>query len=133
MSSTIIDDRVDVAAASLSAACLVHCLALPILGATMPFLATWSEAEWVHKALVVVAAPLSLLAIFLRVNAPGGRLFALAAVIGVGLLLAAAFAEPLHDVERPVTALGGIVLGGAHIAWWRQHRIRNGSAGVESD
>ena len=124
MCSAVAGNRIDAAAAGVSAACVAHCLALPVLGAATPLLATWSEIEWVHKALVLSAAPLSLLAVLMRSGAPGGRAFALAAITGLGLLIMAAFVETLHDYERPLTALGGVVLGGAHIAWWRRHRLR---------
>ena len=56
----------DASAISLSGLCLAHCLALPLVAASSPLLATWAEAEWVHTAAVAVAAPLSALALWRR-------------------------------------------------------------------
>lgn len=123
MISAASNNRIDIVAAGLSAACVIHCLALPTFAAIAPLIAAWSDIEWVHKALVLTAAPLSLAASLGRSGAPGGRKFMLAAFAGLGLLLLAAFVEAFHEYERLLTALGGIVLGGAHIAWWRRHRI----------
>ncbi|MEM9618897.1 MAG: MerC domain-containing protein [Pseudomonadota bacterium] len=123
MISAASSNRIDIVAAGLSAACVVHCLALPTFAAMAPLLATWSDVEWVHKSLVLTAAPLSLFASLERSGAPGGRKFMLVAFASLGLLLSAAFVEAFHEYERPLTALGGIVLGGAHVAWWRRHRV----------
>lgn len=32
----------------LSALCVLHCVALPVLAALLPALSVWTEAEWVH-------------------------------------------------------------------------------------
>jgi len=114
--------RIDMAAAGLSTLCLVHCLALPLLGASLPLLTTWSEAEWVHKALVLTAAPLSGLSVLLRAARPGGWIFAIVAIAGLSILIAAAFVESLHEFERPLTVVGALILGGAHLVWWFKHR-----------
>ncbi|MEL6360921.1 MAG: MerC domain-containing protein [Pseudomonadota bacterium] len=124
MISTASRGPIDLISAGLSAACIIHCLALPLLGAVSPILASWSEIEWIHKGLVLTAAPLSLAAIIGRSSTRGGQRFALIAMIGLALLIAAVFVERLHDYERPLTVLGGIILGGAHIAWWLSHRHR---------
>ncbi|MEO1015996.1 MAG: MerC domain-containing protein [Pseudomonadota bacterium] len=124
MTSLVAKNRIDIAAAGLSAACLIHCLALPLVAAAAPMIASWSEAEWAHKALVLTAAPISLYAIIERTSARGGRAFAIAAASGLSLLAAGAFVEPLHAYERILTAIGGLTLGGAHIAWWRRHQFK---------
>ncbi|MEM9707005.1 MAG: MerC domain-containing protein [Pseudomonadota bacterium] len=122
MSTAVSSDRADFIAAGLSAACLVHCLALPILSAAAPIFASWADVEWVHKLFVLLAAPVSLSTVFLRIRRAGGIIFSIAACAGLLALLAAAFFEPAHDHERLLTAIGGFVLGGAHLVWWLRHR-----------
>ncbi len=123
MSSVIVNNRVDFIAAGLSAACVAHCLALPILGAFAPLFAAWAELEWIHKVFVLLAAPLSLYAISRRTAMPGWIPFASMALTGLCLMVAAAFVEPLRAYETPLTALGGVLLSSAHIGWWRRHGL----------
>ncbi|MGF1543982.1 MAG: MerC domain-containing protein [Parvularculaceae bacterium] len=125
MTGTTVSKRLDIAASGLSAACVAHCLATPVLGAMVPFFASWAEIEWLHKALVLTAAPLSLFAIVSRSKIRGGRTFAIAALIGLGLLLTAAFMEAAHAYETELTALGGVVLVCAHMSWWLAHRAKS--------
>ena len=108
-------DRRDAMATTLSGLCLLHCLALPALAVLVPALATLAEAEWVHRALVLIAIPLSV-SVALRVRRPA---FVAAVVVGLGLLSAAAFVHVLEPYETPLTVLGAITLGTAHgLRWW---------------
>ena len=106
----------DASAIGLSGLCLIHCLALPLLAALTPALAAWSGAEWIHGAVVVVAVPLSALALWRR----GQRLSVIApALLGLGLLALGALHWPTHDLETPITVAGSLALAGAHVANWR--------------
>lgn len=49
----------DSSAIALSGLCLLHCLALPLLAATLPLLGAWSRAEWIHVMFATAAVPLS--------------------------------------------------------------------------
>ncbi len=49
----------DSSAIALSGLCLLHCLALPLLAATLPLLGAWSRAEWVHVVFATAAVPMS--------------------------------------------------------------------------
>ena len=62
----------DSAAIGVSTLCIIHCLALPLLVVALPALAVVAEVEWVHKALVLVAAPVSLFALT-RLQSVEGR------------------------------------------------------------
>ncbi|MEM7054169.1 MAG: MerC domain-containing protein, partial [Pseudomonadota bacterium] len=53
----------DFSAISLSALCLIHCLALPLLAAGLPVIGVLSQAEWFHQLLVLLALPVTVLAI----------------------------------------------------------------------
>lgn len=110
----------DVSAISLSALCLIHCLALPFLAAALPVAASLSEAEWLHKAFVLAALPVSGWVIFRERAARRATWFTPLALAGLALLLAAAFAEPLHDYETPLTVTGAALLACAHGLRWRR-------------
>ncbi len=108
----------DAGAIALSALCLVHCLALPLFASTLPVLGTLAEAEWVHRLLVFLAAPIPIIAV---VTDPKGRRlveFAILAFLGIGMLLSAAFIEALHDHETAITVVGACILSVAHIRRW---------------
>ncbi|MEO0465572.1 MAG: MerC domain-containing protein [Pseudomonadota bacterium] len=107
----------DSAALGLSGLCLIHCLALPLMAAALPALASVAEAEWLHKAFVVAALPVSLVAM----ARGGGAVFTGLALVGLALLLAGAFAEPLHDYETALTVAGALILSAAHLWRWRRH------------
>jgi hypothetical protein len=113
----------DIGAIGLSALCLVHCLALPLLAAALPLAGDWARAEWVHPLFVAIAAPLSLGALWL--NSRGAKrppaLLAMAAA-GLALLLAGAFGGGLEHV---LTVAGSLTLVAAHLWNWRR---RHGEA-----
>lgn len=112
---------IDASAVTLSGLCLIHCLALPLAVAFLPLAGVVAEAEWVHKAFVAAALPLSAWAITRSGHMKGRAVFVLLAVSGLALLVAAAFVEALHDFETPLTVLGALLLASAHIWRWRMH------------
>ncbi|MEO0982371.1 MAG: MerC domain-containing protein [Pseudomonadota bacterium] len=111
----------DVSAVSLSGFCLVHCLALPLAAAFLPAAGALAEAEWLHRAFVIAALPISLAAMARSRNMRGAAGFMLAAGVGLALLIAGAFVEALHDFETPLTVAGALLLASAHLWRWREH------------
>lgn len=107
----------DGSAIGLSGLCLIHCLALPVAAALSPMLFTWSEAEWVHLAFVLLAAPLSAAA--LMMTQP--RRPAAIALAAAGLALMA-LALAFHRAETVMTVMGGLVLATGHLLNWRGRR-----------
>ena len=105
----------DASAIGLSVLCVAHCLALPILAASSPAFSAWAGTEWVHAVVILVAAPLSALALW----HPGqSRL-----VIGLGiagvLLLGLGLAHwPPGIGETALTVAGSLALAGAHLRNW---------------
>ena len=99
----------DGSAIGLSGLCLIHCLALPFAAAFVPLLGVWSEAEWVHLAVVILAAPLSAGALLL--SRPRNAAAIGLALPGLALLVAALAA---HAVETVLTVAGGMALAAAH-------------------
>ena len=116
---------IDASAITLSGLCLIHCLALPLMAAFLPLAGVVAEAEWVHKAFVLAALPLSGFAIARGWNRGAGAGFILLAIGGLSLLLAAAFMEALHDYETPLTVLGALALASAHVWRWLHHARRH--------
>ncbi len=106
---------IDGTAITLSGLCLIHCLALPLLSASLPIVGAWAEAEWLHKTFVVAALPFSLMALL----AKGTSWIVRGLIIsGLSLLIAGAFVEALHDYETQLTVLGGLALATGHILRW---------------
>ena len=98
--------------------CLVHCLVLPVVAAFLPLAGALAEMEWIHKVLALTALPITVLAIIRHRNGKVGISFALPAVLGLSLLLAAGFVERLEDFETPLTTIGAMILAAAHIWRW---------------
>jgi len=108
---------IDGFAISLSGACIVHCLCLPILISVLPIMEIWVNQEWVHKLIVLLALPTTGLAL---INIAQRRfLISVTMIIGIVLLLIAAFIPALHDHETPLTVSGAIILAGGHVLRWR--------------
>lgn len=119
----------DGAAVCLSAACLIHCLALPVLISVAPWIVPGVFAdERFHLWAVALALPLSLVGIGLGVRVH--RHAAVIALAGAGLL--ALISGALWAEEGwPETALsvaGAGMLAGAHLLNFRLRR----SAGTRS-
>ncbi len=108
----------DGAAVGLSFMCLIHCLALPVVSAFLPLAGVLAEAEWIHKLLVLIALPVTVLAIARHQKSSVRFSFIIPAIIGLSLLIAAAFVEALHDLETQLTTIGAILLAFAHTWRW---------------
>lgn len=111
----------DTSAITLSGLCLVHCLALPLLATALPLASVLAEAEWVHKAFVITAIPISLYAMLQGRRDGVGAVFIGLASLGLALLTSAAFIESLHDHETALTVSGALCLATAHIFRWVRH------------
>lgn len=113
----------DLCAVALSSACLLHCLALPLLASALPLLSHFSESHTVHVALVMMAAPITLWIVWDVLKSGGGRLFALVALTGLSLMLLAVLVPVLEQFEVELTVAGVLLLGGAHLWRWNHHRV----------
>lgn len=104
----------DLAAIGLSGLCMAHCLALPLAAALLPVAGVWAEAEWVHWAFALTAAPISLWTLTRR---PAVQPLAFGAT-GLGLLFAGAVDFPAHEAETLITVTGSLMLTAAHGMNW---------------
>jgi len=106
----------DGAAVGLSALCLIHCLALPLLVAGLPFLAQFSEGH-LHAQMLVIVLPLSIVALGLGFR--HHRSTTIVSAGAVGMLLLTAGATVAHSqlglaADRLFTIAGALVLATAH-------------------
>jgi len=109
--------KMDLAGLVLSAACLLHCLALPVALVAAPTLAVWlGETETtVHWALFAIAAVVSGGALYAGFRRHGATL--VVAVGAVGLLVMAVAAAHLFgtSLEAALTLVGASILALAHV------------------
>ena len=117
-------DWVERTAVCASFACLVHCLALPILLAALPALSSALPVpESFHTGMIVLAVPASSVALWSG-RAHHRRLWPLlAGLVGLSLLVIGAFVFGESAAETPVTVSGSLFLVAAHLTNWRlRHR-----------
>lgn len=113
----------DFLAVGLSSLCLLHCLALPLIFAALPFLGVFNDNPLVHQGLALLAAPVSLYALA-RSGGWKRPVRPLLALTGLGLLLSAAFVPVFHDHETLMSVIGAGVLAVLHalnIRWPHRH------------
>ena len=109
-------DWLDGAAVMLSVLCLLHCLALPLVVAGLPFLAQYSEGH-LHAQVLVVVLPLSTVALGLGFRRHRDLRILFGGILGMALLVAGATYAHTRlglTADRVFTIAGSIVLGTAH-------------------
>ncbi|WP_234179472.1 MerC family mercury resistance protein [Sphingopyxis sp. NFH-91] len=117
----------DLIGVGLSLACLVHCLALPLLLLAAPALSAWlSLPESFHAVILLLAAPAAALALAEDRRHHRHCYPVAAAPIGLALLAAGLAAhegwvgglDP-ETGDRLFTTMGALALASAHIVNWR--------------
>ena len=103
----------------ISGACLIHCLAVPLIFALLPVLATIIYMpEALHLWLVVIAVPVSGYALLLGRGAKSGFRPLASGAGGLTLLIGATAASGV--LETALTVAGGLLLAAAHVLNWRR-------------
>lgn len=120
----------DGAAVGLSALCLIHCLALPLVVAGLPFLAQLADGH-LHAQMLAVVLPLSFIALGLGYR--HHRNLKIVAAGAIGMLVLTIGATVAHDnlglaADRLFTIVGALVLATAHFYNSVQTRERRKSA-----
>lgn len=82
---------------TLSTACGVHCLTLPVLLALLPGLGSIAGSVWVHGMLSAVLVPLALTALYRGARRHGRYRGLWLGVLGLAVTLAVAIAEAGHE------------------------------------
>lgn len=106
----------DGAAVGLSALCLIHCLALPLLVAGLPFLTQFSEGH-LHAQMLFVVLPLSIVALGLGFRHHRRMLIVLAGAVGMLTLYVGATVAHAQwglAADRSFTIVGALILATAH-------------------
>ena len=103
-------------AVALSALCLLHCLALPLVVAGLPFLSQFAETH-LHAQVLVVVLPLSIVALGLGYRKH--RDARIVAAGAAGMLLLVVGATVAHQqlgvlADRAFTVTGSLTLATAH-------------------
>lgn len=118
-------DAADRLALVTSAACLIHCLALPLLFAALPILShVLYLPESFHLWMVAVAVPTSAYALLKgrRRHLNSTIVFG---VVGLSLLVIGTTIAGETRYEVPITVVGAVILSIAHVLNWRR---RHGKA-----
>ena len=104
----------DTAATALSALCILHCLALPLVASVLPVLSVVADAQWLHWLFaglaIVISASVPLRDVLARKAgflAPAG--------LGIAFLIAGLFADQLGADETILTVIGGLLVAFAHV------------------
>lgn len=105
----------DASAIAVSTLCLVHCLALPLLAASLPLFGIWAEDERVHLTLVLIAVPLTSYALLWRARRHLPLALRAVALLGLLSLIAGAIGWPHQAWETPITVVGCLMLASAHV------------------
>ncbi|MDH3533242.1 MAG: MerC domain-containing protein [Gammaproteobacteria bacterium] len=117
------NDWLDGTAVALSALCLLHCLALPLLVAGLPFLAQFSAGH-LHAQVLVLVLPLSSIALALGFRRHRDMRIVFGGALGMLLLVIGATIAHVHLgllADRVFTICGSIVLATAHLLNSRIH------------
>ena len=114
----------DKVAILLSGACLVHCLATPVLLTLLPILSSSILADDVlfHQILLWAVLPISCAALLIGCRKHKNLSILATGAIGLGILLLVAFFG--HDWfgitgEKIATSVGGIILATSHFLNYR--------------
>jgi chromate transport protein ChrA len=121
----------DITSIGLSVLCIAHCLALPLVIASLPFIGDIAHTEWMHQGLVALAIPLTGWTIY-RSQAWRKWNVVLFAVIGLTALTFAAFYEPARENEVFISIVGAVYVAMAHIINYMEHAYSH-SHGVPHD
>lgn len=114
-----IQPKADILAVSLSVLCILHCLLVPILVIALPSMtALFFTDEAFHIWMVIAVIPISLIALFNGFKRHSSAKFLSIGIIGLVLLVSAAFLG--HDLlsetgERLITVIGSVLMTIAHI------------------
>ena len=109
-------DWLDGAAVALSAVCLAHCLALPLVIAGLPFLSRFSEGH-LHLQMLAVVLPLSVIALGIGFRRHHDSRVVFGGTLGMLLLIIGATVA--HSTlgltaDRLFTISGSLILATAH-------------------
>ena len=108
------ENRSDYLGVIFSVACILHCLALPLVASIIPSMTMFLEQEWVHKLLLLLLVPVAMVA-FVNGKKTHHNNFPIA-IGGSGILfLICAIMFEGMALEKVLTVIGSCLLVGAHV------------------
>ena len=122
-------NKLDGLAVLLSGACMLHCLALPLLFTLFPIAqGSLLDEKYFHLMILVFILPTSLIALSVGCRKHKDLLTLVLGVVGLCILTFTAIFG--HDIfgasgERVVTTIGGLILAAAHLQNFRMCRSDN--------
>ncbi len=104
-------------------ACLAHCVALPLVIAALPALASVVPIPTeFHLVALLFAVPTTLLALILGYRHHGAWQPLLGGLAGLALLAIGVLSYGETPAEVPLTIVGSLGIAAAHIVNWRHRR-----------
>ena len=106
----------DKAAVILSGLCLVHCLALPVLIAVLPFVGALGD-EHLHAELLLVVIPISVFAFVIGFRRHRSRSVVVVGALGMAVLaVGGTYVHSRYGIaaDRAMTVAGSAILAIAH-------------------
>ena len=117
MSASRLLDRI---AISLSAICIVHCLAVPLVVAVLPIAVLGLGAEsHFHAAMLWLVVPVSVVGLIMGLREHHRAKIAVAGMFGLAVIAYASIyghGQWPFSIEMIVSVLGSVLLAGAHWA-----------------
>lgn len=124
-------DIIESMALAAAAACLAHCIALPMIVAALPAMAVALPIpESFHQLALIAALPTTLTALWLGYRRHTQWWPLAAGAGGLAFLVAGAVWFERTPSEVPVTVAGSLIIAAAHIGNWKLRRmaaIRHGA------
>lgn len=109
-----------------AAACLIHCLALPVIFALLPALsALLPSPESIHAVAIIFALPVSGGALLAGFRAHHLITPLILGGCGLAALASALLLAPEGQMETLITVAGSLMIAAAHILNWRSGRMGN--------
>ncbi|MCP8890663.1 MerC domain-containing protein [Sphingomonas faeni] len=122
-------DMLDGLAVCASAACMIHCLALPLLFAALPALATWFDpGESFHRIILAFAIPTSAVALIGGWRTHRATPPLILGAVGLALMALGILFAGRTAIETTVSVTGSLFLAAAHLANWRNRFVRKTAA-----
>jgi hypothetical protein len=116
-------DIVESMAIAAAAACLAHCVALPVLVAALPALTSVIPIPTsFHIAALIFAVPTTLFALWIGYRHHRRAFPLIAGLAGLALLMIAVVVYERTPGEAPVTMAGSLLIVAAHLSNWRLRR-----------
>lgn len=82
-----------------SAACALHCMAIPLISFVSPSLGVHFENEWVHIGLLILIIPIAVISFYSKRKVDGYNIPLKFGIIGLTFLIVAILTEQLFSIE----------------------------------